>query len=233
MLFKKFKQILRRNRLIRNGANIVKCTTKANYGDNFSGWYVDTALLKSHSIVYSVGVGANINFDIALIDGFGLTVHAFDPTPRSIEWVKQQKLSKKFIFHDYGLADFDGQIEFFPPAKPSSTHFSPVNRYGKDLDEVDLIKAPVKKLNTICKALGHDHIDLLKMDIEGGEYKVIDDLLASNITIGQILVEFHHMFKTIDFQETVDAIAKLKKAGYELFHISERTYEFSFRLKNN
>ena len=134
-------------------------------------------------------------------------------------------MTEQFIFHDYGLADFDGNIEFFPPAKSSSTHFSPVKRYSKNTSNSELVKAPVHSLTTICSLLEHDHVDLLKIDIEGGEYAVIDDILKSGIVIKQLLVEFHHMFKTID------AINKLYEAGFELFHISDRTYEYSFRLK--
>ncbi|GIS18490.1 MAG: hypothetical protein CM15mP120_04060 [Pseudomonadota bacterium] len=40
--------------------------------------------------------------------------------------------------------------------------------------------------------LGHDHLDVLKMDIEGAEYAVLDDMLQSNILPDQLLVEFHH-----------------------------------------
>jgi len=35
------------------------------------------------------------------------------------------------------------------------------------------------------------------MDIEGAEYEVIDDLIASGIRPKQILVEFHHRFKNV------------------------------------
>ena len=69
------------------------------------------------------------------------------------------------------------------------------------------------------------------MDIEGAEYEVIDSLQTSKITIDQILVEFHHMYKGIPIERTIDAIEKLKEIGFELFNISQRTYEFSFIRK--
>ena len=43
------------------------------------------------------------------------------------------------------------------------------------------------------------------------------------------------MYKGISISQTVEAINTLKKQGFELFNISQRTYEFSFKkreLKN-
>jgi len=46
----------------------------------------------------------------------------------------------------------------------------------------------MKTFDDITRELGHNHIDVLKMDIEGSEYDVIGTILASPVTIDQILV---------------------------------------------
>jgi len=51
---------------------------------------------------------------MALIREIGVTIHAFDPTPKSIKWVKAQNFPKSFIMHEYGIADFDGIVTFNP-----------------------------------------------------------------------------------------------------------------------
>jgi hypothetical protein len=78
--------------------------------------------------------------------------------------------------------------------------------------------------------LEHQQIDILKMDIEGAEYEVIDDLVnLHTVTVRQILVEFHHwLYPMVSIKETITAIHKLEKAGYKLFNISEKGIEFSF-----
>jgi len=129
-----------------------------------------------------------------------------------------------------GLASKNGYMDFFPPSKQSSTHYSPLDRYKSSNG---VIKAPVKNLETVASELNHTKIDLLKMDIEGGEYEVIEDLSQSRININQILIEFHHMYKDIPISKTVDAIGILKSLGFELFNISQRTYEFSFKRRGN
>ena len=226
-IFTKSKQKFRRHKLKQLGIEPVSCKTSALYGGDH-GWVVDESLLNRESVIYSVGVGSNIDFDVELINSFGATVHAFDPTPRSIEWVKNQKLPKHFIFHPFGLSAENGHMDFFPPAKASSTHFSPIDRYG---DTNNIVKAPVKDIDTIASELNHKEIDLLKMDIEGAEYEVIEALPKNRVAINQILIEFHHMYKGVPISKTVDAISTLSNLGFELFNISQRTYEFSFRKK--
>ena len=225
-IFTKTKQRFRRKRLFDLGIIPKEIDTAKLYGGNH-GWVVDYSKLNSNSVVYSVGVGSNIDFDLALIEELKLAVYAFDPTPRSIEWIKKQSLSKSFKFIPVGLGSNDGEMEFFPPRKESSTHFSPVDRY--DNLGVETIKAPVNTIKSLAQEFGHQTIDLLKMDIEGAEYDVIDNLEEQEVEINQILIEFHHMYKGISLDDTKNAIDKLRKLGFELFHISQRTYEFSFR----
>ena len=225
-IFTKTKQRFRRKRLFDLGIIPKEIDTAKLYGGNH-GWVVDYSKLNSNSVVYSVGVGSNIDFDLALIEELKLAVYAFDPTPRSIEWIKKQSLSKSFKFIPVGLGSNDGEMEFFPPRKESSTHFSPIDRY--DNLGVETIKAHVKTLKSLAQEFGHQTIDLLKMDIEGAEYDVIDNLEEQGVEINQILIEFHHMYKGISLDDTKNAIDKLRKLGFELFHISQRTYEFSFR----
>ena len=87
---------------------------------------------------------------------------------------------------------------------------------------------PAYSLSTIAEKLGYQHIDLLKMDIEGAEYEVLDGLLASPIKPTQLLVEFHHRFADIGLEKTADIIKRLRDAGYKIFAISEIGREVSF-----
>jgi hypothetical protein len=91
-----------------------------------------------------------------------------------------------------------------------------------------VVEAPVRRLSTLMRQLGHERIDVLKLDIEGGEYAALEDLLAGEIVVPQILVEFHHHFPGIGVARTEQAIRALRKAGYRIFHRSPRGLEFSF-----
>jgi len=78
------------------------------------------------------------------------------------------------------------------------------------------------------KELGHKYIDILKMDIEGAEYDVINEMSKSDIRPQQILVEFHHRFQGVGIRETIKAIRRLKIMGYNLFSVSDTNEEFGF-----
>ncbi len=107
-----------RGRDVWQGAQI-KCD-RIKLGHEAASWCVCPRDLSASSIVYSFGVGEDISFDVALIHQFGLRVHAFDPTPQSIEWLRGQTLLPEFIFHAYGVAGFDGSCVFMPPENPGT-----------------------------------------------------------------------------------------------------------------
>lgn len=225
---RKFKRLLKllvgKDLIIRPN---YKCKS-IRLGSEYGGWNIIPNDFDKNLIVYSFGVGEDVSFDIALIEKFGIIVHAFDPTPRSISWCKNQNLSSNFILHEYGIADFDGIILFNPPENPNYISHTILERSTKD----KAIEVPVKKLTTLMKELGHDNIDVLKMDIEGAEYSVIKDMKTSNIRPNQLLIEFHHRFPNVGISKTKDTINEIKNMGYRIFWVSESGEEYGFVLKN-
>ncbi|HOW26386.1 MAG TPA: hypothetical protein PK711_12035 [Bacteroidales bacterium] len=89
------------------------------YGNSYGGFYIIPGLLNESSIIYSIGIGKDISFDKACIKKHNCTVFAFDPTPKSIEWIRKQKVNGKFHFFDYGISPSQsGHHDFFLPANP-------------------------------------------------------------------------------------------------------------------
>ncbi|KAA3632126.1 MAG: FkbM family methyltransferase [Proteobacteria bacterium] len=225
---RRVKQRYRRRRLERLGVcERISCDNVLRLGSGSGSWSACIEDMDEESVVYSFGAGTDISFDLDFHERTGAEVHIFDPTPRSIEWMHAQRLPARVFFHEYGVGATDGTIDFFPPRRASSSHFSPVRRYlSRPRDGV--VTAPVYRFSTIAARLGHDHVALVKMDIEGGEYDVIDDMLRAETSFDQLLVEYHHAYSTIPISRTVDSVTGLDRAGYRCFYISDRTYEFSF-----
>jgi FkbM family methyltransferase len=194
-------------------------------GNERAQWCICPAGLSSESVIYSFGVGSDISFDLELIEHFGVRVHAFDPTPRSIEWVKSQRLPARFIFHEFGVADYDGTATFHAPESPGYVSYSVVSRREQT---GPVIEASVHRLPTIMKILGHERVDLIKMDIEGSEYAAIEDLISSRIPLGQLLVEFHHRWQELGTERSANAIRSLHRAGFKIFNVSPSGEEYSF-----
>ena len=193
------------------------------HGTDYGGWAIASGRLGPDSIIYSVGIGEDLSFDLSVAEKFGCQIHAFDPTPRSLKWVRSQRLDPRIRVHEVGLAASDGDLVLREP--PVETHVSySVIREG----EGALIRCPVESLPTIRKRLGHWHIDLLKMDIEGAEYEVIESLRTQDVLPRQLLVEFHHRIDPAGVARTRRALGTLRDLGYQLFNVSDRGEEYSF-----
>lgn len=206
-----------------------RCPTE-HIGSRYGGWTICPDLLDKDSIVYSFGVGEDISFDLGLIDRFDLSIFAFDPTPRSIQWVETQNVPEKFRLLKYGIAAADGSIRLHAPRDPRFVSHSVIPSHrGSTLT----IEAPVHRLRTILNALGHQDIDVLKMDIEGMEYDVIADLLSAPSLPKQLLVEFHHRFPGVGPSLTTGALRQLHEAGYRIFAYSPSGEEISLILADD
>ncbi len=194
------------------------------YGNYEAQWCVAQDYINDKSVVYSFGVGTDVSFDISIIERNGCSVFAFDPTPRSIDWIRGQKLPGQFKFFEFGISKIDGTIKFFPPSNQEHVSFS-INKKFEKSKGIDL---PVYRLKSIMKMLGHRKIDILKMDIEGSEYSVIHDLIESNISVKQLMIEFHHRFDYSSVNKTKDAINSLRSIGFRIFYVSPTGEEYSF-----
>ena len=201
-----------------------KCAVM-HLGSDYGGWCIHPERLSAASVVYSFGVGEDVSFDLALIEQFGLSVHAFDPTPRVIQWVEEQSLPPQLHYHPFGIAEFSGTAMFYPPAKPTNVSHSMLNRRRSGAGHV--LELPVYTLQAIMEKLGHERVDLLKMDIEGAEYAMIENALAGSVQVDQWLIEFHHRFRRVGRQRTKTALETLREAGFEVFHVSSDATDFS------
>ncbi|HYF39127.1 MAG TPA: FkbM family methyltransferase [Gemmatimonadales bacterium] len=193
-------------------------------GEGPGSWVIWPDALGRDSVLYSCGVGRDISFERGMIERYGLTVHAFDPTPLALAWVRSQQLPPNFHLHELGIAPYDGVACFQPPTKLKFESFSMVRSSGLG----QAIEAPVRRFRSLTAMLGHTRVDVLKMDIEGAEYEVLPDLLDSNIPVGQILVEFHHRWKEVGAARTRRAIGFLESAGYAVAAVSSAGTEYTF-----
>lgn len=196
------------------------------YGNNYGGFYLADKSLNKSSVVYSIGIGEDISFDTEVMDKFGCKIFAFDPTPKSVKWVKKNVKNQKFIFQPLGLASQKGKKEFFLPK--NKDHVSGSIHNINSIETANSIRLNFDTLSNIMKKHKHNKIDVLKMDIEGSEYEIIEDIRKYALDIKQILVEFHPHFEAEGKKKTIKAIKNLQEMGYKCFGRSNSLLEYSF-----
>ncbi len=195
------------------------------YGNGYGGFYVDPTLVPNQAIVYSFGIGEDISFDKAIISNHGCKVYGFDPTPKSINYVKNNETPESFYFHPYGIGERTEMVTFHLPK--NKDHVSGSVYDHKLVDEHNSVEVLLKEFNEIVSEMGHDHIDVLKMDIEGSEYVVMEGILKSGIPIKQILVETHERFFEDGKEKGKKFFKQLHDHGYRIFAISDTYQEIS------
>ena len=200
------------------------------YGNEYGGFNVNPKLIENNGTVYSFGIGEDISFDETIMRNHNCFVFGFDPTPKSIEWCSRQNLNKNFHFYPFGIACNSGVATFNLPSNPNHISGSVINH--NNVNSHNQVEVEMKSFEDIQKLLNHRKIDVLKMDVEGSEYEIIDSVLQFDIEIIQIVVEFHERFFANGKAKSKEFIKRMNENGYKIFAISDSYEEVSFIKEN-
>jgi hypothetical protein len=148
-------------------------------------------------LVYAFGVGnpPETSFDFA-IEALGCSVFMFDPTIGR----PRQDLSPNL-------------------------HFRPIGIGVRDESRSNVFE--FRTLDSIAELLGHTNsiIDVLKIDVEGDEWKVLPTLFASKWLkqgkVRQLVLEVHFRPHRVDVSEDISSLIQLNDLGYHLWNREE------------
>lgn len=191
------------------------------FGNRGARWKVPLSFLTKNSICYSAGVGEDISFERKLYAKIPINSYLFDPTPRAITFIEKQKLPQKMHFYHWGLWAKNSKQKFFVPPQKSFVSHSIVNLHHTK----EYFIADCKSLEWIMKRMGHTHLDLLKIDIEGAEYAVLNHLLKTKIRPTILMVEFD---QPMPVWKTYTMILKLIENGYSLSDQTDWNFIFVY-----
>jgi FkbM family methyltransferase len=186
-------------------------------------WTVDANSLGRNSHVLSAGAGNDISFEKALIVSCGCKIVLLDPSPTGLATVQKENLPPESLkFMPIGLAGLDGVVDFEQPRDPNEGSF-----VGGGNSNLSSHQFRCQTPSTLMLELGWSQIDLLKIDIEGLEYEVIQHILKNQVKVRQICVEFHHGggFRH-KRKDTIGAVLALRRAGYDLIHRNSWDHTF-------
>ena len=111
---------------------------------------------------------------------------------------------------------------FTKPANPDHVSM----RMGVHEGLGETIEVLVSPLQDFMQRFGHDHIDILKMDIEGAEYDVLGDLIARDyLPFTQLLVEWHWRFLDNGVEKHKMMLSSLASKGFKVIDSRSRGQE--------
>jgi FkbM family methyltransferase len=170
-----------------------------------------------------IDVGASVGlFTQWALDRFGrgTNILAFEPNPVAIQGFKNVHGEKiKVKLHEAAVASFEGEIEL--GINPENSIVSSVN-----MNTENKIKVKTITLKSAMEELRWAEADLLKVDIEGGEYDLIAN--TEDFPFRFILLEFHDNEGQLE-----DLISKLETKGYEIdIRQEDARYQASSKERN-
>jgi FkbM family methyltransferase len=162
-------------------------------------------------ICHCVGVGEDIRIDRWLTEARGAQVWAFDPTPRAVRYMETAEYDRgRLHFRPVGVWSEDTVLRFYAPPNPAWVSHSVMAQQGGE----GYFDAPCRSLPSLMRELGHDRVDLLKLNIEGAEHLVLEAMLAAQVHPRVITLTYEG---DDAFRKAVRWTQRLRGEGYHLF----------------
>lgn len=162
--------------------------------------------LNAGSVVVDAGFYKG-DFARRISDKFGCRVFAFEPAPEFCELAKPLLETLPGVSLECaGLSDFDGTTQLTYAADGTSTQRKAAG---------DVVDVQVRAASGVLDEIGRP-IDLMKLNIEGDEYPVLENMLETGKTtdVRHLLVQFHLIDD--ESRRRYDAIAARLRKTHEL-----------------
>jgi FkbM family methyltransferase len=192
------------------------------HGSEYGGWCILRESLSKDAVVVDIGLGEDTSFSESIADKYGCSVYGFDPTPRAIAHIEKQ-VQNRIRLMPFAVGAKKGQAVFYLPN--DSRHVSGTLLQACHVGSKKLL-VDVVTMEDVRDQVG-GRIDLLKMDIEGAEYELLQSNCFAAVapTIKQICIEFHHRWREVGKTATLSAVSRLSDLGFSCAWISDETNE--------
>ena len=183
-------------------------------GSAYGGWKIPEGSVVEGDVCYCIGSGGDISFDLELIRRYGAIVRAVDPVEaHGAEALHAAGGEPRFTFWCAALTTRDGPIRMQTHHEPNSRSLSAAGLYDAD----EWVEVEGRTLESLMRDCGDDHIDLLKVDVEGIEYDLVPTLDLAALGVSVFAIQLHH---TGTVGDAMRLIQRVERQGFRL--VAER-----------
>ena len=186
-------------------------------------------LITPNATVIDVGCSYEAEFSVAMIERYGAKAVAVDPTLKHRPALARlaDRYPHRFQHVPFAIAAHNTTMMFYESSTNESGSILPdhVNAIRDQLTSHE-----VKTLTPIALLdhLGLDSADILKLDIEGAEYELLQSIRADDLApFRQLFIEFHHhavqRYSQVDTRVLVDMVCGF---GYKTYSLDDHNYLF-------
>jgi FkbM family methyltransferase len=178
-------------------------------GTQYGHCAVILALVAPGSTIISAGVGEDTSFDTELIRLKNCQIIGVDPTDKARRYIENNK-NPNFHFLQKALYTESGKkIKIYKNTNPDYVSESITPSHNM-VSPSEFYEAETISIPDLLRQ--YRNVSVLKMDIEGAEYDIINSL--GKLDIPQIYVEFHHFCTDFTAYDTEKCIEHLDSLGY-------------------
>ena len=173
----------------------VKTANLSRFGEKSDGGYVvDSTIMKNTNTLITFGLGPNWKFELDyLIANETNKVHIYDHTVNSSPYIRRIiKYIRRFITFKTNLEGLLTPIKHFNSFKKFLNH-KRVN-FFKESISYPALKVIDTDIDKVFSRIGNNENVIIKCDIEGSEYDIIDQILKYSKKINMLIFEFHWIF---------------------------------------
>jgi FkbM family methyltransferase len=204
-------------------------------GTRYGGWWIDTRMIGVEPLLIDCGLGEDISFPQGFLERYpAARVIGVEPNPRSLAYSRTHCPPGMEILPQAFWTQEGEKLTFHLPRSQDrlpegadGVSGSLINSH-EYVNDGELLEVTTTSLTCLMEQAGRERCDILKLDIEGAEYAILDQLVASGelSRIDQLLVEFHHGVTHHTREDTDKAVALLLADGMESIHTEGRNYIF-------
>jgi hypothetical protein len=173
----------------------IKTLHLARFGEKSDGGYVvDSEIMKNTNTLITFGLGPNWQFELDYINANeNNKVHIYDHTVTSYPYIKRIiKYVRRFITFKTNVEGLLAPIKHFNRFKRFLNH-DKVN-YFKEKISYPMLKSIDSDIDKVFSRINNNESVIIKCDIEGSEYDIIDQILKYSEIINMLIFEFHWIF---------------------------------------